>query len=147
MLPRKAVPVPDICVRNAWPGHSGIEIVVPRGDRIGPHGILAKAKRTLKSDPGRVPARDRRRFVLRLTEGVVSTSIVWRRAATRCARSRHRRKPKLLLLDEPFCSLDQRLRENLRRDVVLLQNALQITMVAVTHDSADADALANRIIR
>jgi ABC-type nitrate/sulfonate/bicarbonate transport system ATPase subunit len=56
-------------------------------------------------------------------------------------------KPKLLLLDEPFSSLDQRLRENLRRNVVLLQNGSQITMVAMTHDSADADALGNRIIR
>ena len=50
-------------------------------------------------------------------------------------------KPRLLLLDEPFSNLDERLRDELRHEVLMLQSTLQITMVAVTHDPADAEAV------
>ena len=54
--------------------------------------------------------------------------------------------PGLLLLDEPFSSLDPDLRLVLRRELARLQRELQLTMVYVTHDREDAATLADRIV-
>jgi len=55
-------------------------------------------------------------------------------------------RPRLLLLDEPFSSLDPDLRTALREDVGRLQHALQLTAICVTHDRDDAAALADRTV-
>jgi putative spermidine/putrescine transport system ATP-binding protein len=55
-------------------------------------------------------------------------------------------EPKILLLDEPFASLDQHLRERLREEVRDLQQRLGITMLFVTHGQDEALALADRIV-
>lgn len=53
--------------------------------------------------------------------------------------------PRLLLLDEPFSNLDSELREELRAEVARLQKRLGITTLFVTHDQAEAVAVADRI--
>ncbi|WP_418595507.1 ABC transporter ATP-binding protein [Ponticoccus sp. (in: a-proteobacteria)] len=55
-------------------------------------------------------------------------------------------KPKILLLDEPFASLDQHLRERLREELRDIQRRLGITTLFVTHGQDEALALADRII-
>jgi ABC-type sugar transport system ATPase subunit len=55
-------------------------------------------------------------------------------------------RPALLLMDEPFSSLDPELRGALRRDFLRLQQATHVTTVYVTHAREDAAALADRII-
>jgi ABC-type Fe3+/spermidine/putrescine transport system ATPase subunit len=54
--------------------------------------------------------------------------------------------PRLLLLDEPFSSLDPELRVALRSELVVLQRQLRITTISVTHDREDASVLADRIV-
>jgi ABC-type sugar transport system ATPase subunit len=54
--------------------------------------------------------------------------------------------PRLLLLDEPFSSLDVELRATLRQEFSDLQRQLGLTTIYVTHDVADATALATRAI-
>jgi iron(III) transport system ATP-binding protein len=54
-------------------------------------------------------------------------------------------QPLLLLLDEPFASLDARLRDDLRAELRLLFENLQQTTIFVTHDQRDAFALADQI--
>jgi len=54
-------------------------------------------------------------------------------------------KPEVLLLDEPFGALDAKIREELRRTIRQVQRELGITTVLVTHDQAEAFALADRI--
>lgn len=54
-------------------------------------------------------------------------------------------QPKVLLLDEPLNSLDPALREELRGVVRTLQSQAKITMIFVTHDQAEAMAIADRI--
>lgn len=54
-------------------------------------------------------------------------------------------KPKLLLLDEPFSSLDTELRERMRILIKNLINDLQCTIILVTHDTKDALAISNKI--
>jgi ABC-type Fe3+/spermidine/putrescine transport system ATPase subunit len=53
--------------------------------------------------------------------------------------------PKVLLLDEPFSSLDQRLREDMRQFVFELQKKLRITTILVTHDKEEALMLSDKI--
>ena len=55
-------------------------------------------------------------------------------------------EPKILLLDEPFASLDQHLRERLREEVRDIQQRLKITTLFVTHGQDEALALADRIV-
>ncbi len=53
--------------------------------------------------------------------------------------------PQLLLLDEPFSSLDAELREKLARDVRAILKASGTTALLVTHDQYEAFAMADRI--
>ena len=54
--------------------------------------------------------------------------------------------PQLLLLDEPFSSLDRDLRVMLRTELASLRRQLQLTAIYVTHDPEDAETLADRTI-
>ncbi len=56
------------------------------------------------------------------------------------------RRPKILLLDEPLAHLDEELAEQLRREIVRLQETLRVTMIHVTHDRAEATAIGRRIV-
>jgi ABC-type Fe3+/spermidine/putrescine transport system ATPase subunit len=56
-------------------------------------------------------------------------------------------QPRVLLLDEPLSNLDPDLRVALRVELAHLQRTLGITVVYVTHDREDADALANRTVQ
>ncbi len=55
-------------------------------------------------------------------------------------------KPKLLLLDEPFSSLDARLRHSLRDETRVVLKRHGTTAIFVTHDTADALTIADRIV-
>ena len=61
------------------------------------------------------------------------------------ARARARR-PRLLLLDEPFSALDPRRRTIVRREVRALHRAWGLTTLQVTHDFAEAGMLGDRAI-
>jgi iron(III) transport system ATP-binding protein len=54
--------------------------------------------------------------------------------------------PGLLLLDEPLSALDAQVRVKLRAEIADLQRKLGITTVMVTHDQAEALAMADRIV-
>jgi ABC-type sugar transport system ATPase subunit len=55
------------------------------------------------------------------------------------------RVPNVLLLDEPFASLDEQLRGRMRAEFAVLQSGYQVTTLMATNDSADVDALAGAI--
>src|SRR5262249_2666359 len=55
------------------------------------------------------------------------------------------RRAPLLLLDEPLGHLDAPLRVDLRRQLILLRRQFPATMIHVTHDSAEALAVADRL--
>lgn len=56
------------------------------------------------------------------------------------------RKPKVLLLDEPFSNLDASLRIQIRNDLSLILKKQEISCLFATHDIHDARHFAHRII-
>lgn len=54
-------------------------------------------------------------------------------------------QPRVLLLDEPLSHLDATLRDQLRDTIRDIQRQLNITMLLVTHDQAEAMSVADRI--
>ena len=55
-------------------------------------------------------------------------------------------EPKVLLLDEPLSNLDARLRLEMRTELQRVQKETGVTMIFVTHDQAEALAMADRIV-
>jgi sulfate transport system ATP-binding protein len=55
-------------------------------------------------------------------------------------------EPKVLLLDEPFGSLDARVRQDLRRWLRRLHDEIRVTSVFVTHDQEEALEVADRVV-
>lgn len=56
------------------------------------------------------------------------------------------RKPRILLLDEPFSQLDTHLRSELQHEILALKNRLGATVVHVTHDAQEAMMLAGLLV-
>ncbi len=56
------------------------------------------------------------------------------------------RNPKVFLMDEPLANLDARLRIRMRGEIRKLQLDLKATMIYVTHDQAEAMAIADKIV-
>jgi ABC-type Fe3+/spermidine/putrescine transport system ATPase subunit len=54
-------------------------------------------------------------------------------------------QPKVLLLDEPFGALDQKLRREMQIEMKSLQRSLGITFIFVTHDQEEALTMSDRI--
>jgi molybdate transport system ATP-binding protein len=57
------------------------------------------------------------------------------------------RRPKLLLLDEPFAALDAQSSQQLQQVLTELHQRWQTTTLLVSHHDTDVQALANRVIR
>ncbi|KUP91914.1 ABC transporter ATP-binding protein [Tritonibacter horizontis] len=55
------------------------------------------------------------------------------------------RRP-ICLMDEPLSNLDARLRDEMRREIRRLQQALGFTMVYVTHDQTEAITMADHVV-
>ena len=55
--------------------------------------------------------------------------------------------PQILLMDEPFASLDEDLKKDLRHETKKILNNNNITCILVTHDIEDANSMADRIIK
>lgn len=56
------------------------------------------------------------------------------------------RRPHVLLLDEPFSAVDRATREKLYSEIIALRAHLAMPVVLVTHDMAEAQMLADRIV-
>jgi len=56
------------------------------------------------------------------------------------------RNPRLLLLDEPFSSLDLEIRRKLRFELMQLNKRISLSMVHITHDLAEALLLGNDVL-
>jgi iron(III) transport system ATP-binding protein len=55
-------------------------------------------------------------------------------------------RPQVMLMDEPFSGLDQRLRETVRTETLALLRETRATCIFVTHDPAEAMEISDRIL-
>jgi iron(III) transport system ATP-binding protein len=55
-------------------------------------------------------------------------------------------RPQVLLLDEPLSNLDEALRRHVREHLRSLQQQLNLTVLYVTHDQAEAMAVSDRVV-
>jgi sulfate transport system ATP-binding protein len=55
-------------------------------------------------------------------------------------------EPKVLLLDEPFGALDAKVRQELRKQLRFLHDAIHVTSVFVTHDQEEALEVSDNIV-
>ncbi|MEM7547802.1 MAG: ABC transporter ATP-binding protein [Pseudomonadota bacterium] len=55
------------------------------------------------------------------------------------------KKPRVLLLDEPLSALDAKLRDQMRLELVKLQQSIGVSFIMVTHDQDEAMAVADRV--
>ncbi len=55
-------------------------------------------------------------------------------------------EPQILLLDEPFSSIDSILRRNLRKEILEIQHRYNITTIFVTHSQEEALSISDKIV-
>jgi iron(III) transport system ATP-binding protein len=88
------------------------------------------------------------------TLGLVGMRPMARHSATRLSGGQQQRvalaralvrRPALLLLDEPLSNLDARLRDQMRNELREMIHKVGVTALYVTHDQAEAFALAHRV--
>ena len=89
----------------------------------------------------RVDAEVRALHIEALMEREPSTLSVGEQQMVQIARALVR-VPTVLLLDEPFASLDDRLRRRMRAELAMLQSGYGVTTLMTTNDSADVETLA-----
>ena len=101
----------------------------------------------------RVAAAERRRRAIEMLELVQLESFAERRPTQLSGGQRQRvalaralaRKPRILLLDEPFGALDAKVRRELRGALRAIHDDLGLTSIFVTHDHEEAFTLADRV--
>ncbi|WP_315710582.1 ABC transporter ATP-binding protein [Brenneria uluponensis] len=54
-------------------------------------------------------------------------------------------EPRLVLMDEPLGALDKQLREHMQLEIKALHQALELTVVYVTHDQSEAMTMSDRV--
>ena len=101
----------------------------------------------------RVAAEDRRRRVSRALESVGLADVHARRPAELSGGQQQRvalarclvMEPAVMLFDEPLANLDVHLRASMEEEFLRIHQALGATVLYITHDQAEAMAMADRI--
>ncbi|WP_294685926.1 ATP-binding cassette domain-containing protein, partial [uncultured Finegoldia sp.] len=55
-------------------------------------------------------------------------------------------KPNLLLMDEPFSSIDEKFKNKFYEELIEIKKSLDIPIIMVTHNRLEAEILSNRVI-
>jgi thiamine transport system ATP-binding protein len=138
---------------STWPTHRRRVGMVFQDEQLFPHrNVAANIGFGLKM--AGMATRERSRRVAELLELVGLAGFEQRRVtdlsggeAKRVALARSLAPaPKVLLLDEPLTGLDRELHDRLAGEVATVLRTTGITAVWVTHDRAEAGAVADRII-
>jgi iron(III) transport system ATP-binding protein len=123
---------------------------VPQDAALFPHLSVAK---NIEFGLNKMPAAERNQRVAELLQLVDLVGFAERMPHELSGGQRHRvalaralaPKPQLILLDEPFSSLDAELRVRLREDVKNVITKTGTTAILVTHDQEEALSIASRV--
>ncbi len=135
------------------PAKRGVGMLFQNG-ALWPH-MSVKKTLTFVMKHGGVAASERRERVARLLELVELTGKERRKPATLSGGEAQRLalaralagNPRILLLDEPLGPLDAELRQGLLDRLDEVQKELELTVLHVTHDPAEARRVAGRTLR
>ncbi len=102
----------------------------------------------------RVPAAERRRRLERAADILGLGSLLGRKPAQLSGGQQQRvalaraivAESRLCLMDEPLSNLDAKLRAEMRHEIRDLQRRLDMTMIYVTHDQAEALSMADQVV-
>lgn len=127
-------------------------IIVFQDLRLFPHMTVEK-NITFPMELKRVPKEEQRANVKKLLEAVQLSGFEKRKMREMSGGQMQRvalaralaANPKVLLLDEPFSGLDEKLREEMGRLVKELHEQWKITTILVTHDIREALQMSDRI--
>ena len=138
----------DRDVTRSAPGERGVGMVFQSPALIGHLSVRRNVSfpldvRRLAADEirHRVDAEVRALHIEELMDREPSTLAMGEQQMVQIARALVR-VPTVLLLDEPFAALDDRLRRRMRAELALLQSGYGVTTLIATNDGADVEALA-----
>ena len=102
----------------------------------------------------KVPADDRARRLRETAELLGLTALLERRPSQLSGGQQQRvalgralvAGTRVCLMDEPLSNLDAQLRQDMRRELRELQRQLELTVVYVTHDQAEAMSMADQVV-
>lgn len=100
-----------------------------------------------------IKGKDRKKVIFDIADLVKITHLLYKRPHELSGGEQQRvalaralvKKPKLLLLDEPFSNLDPRLSADMREEIKKIQRQLKITTIMVTHNQIEAMEMSDRI--
>ena len=102
----------------------------------------------------RVPAKERQERLARAAD-ILGLGALMERKPSQLSGGQQQRvalgraivaESKVCLMDEPLSNLDAKLRNEMRREIRDLQQRLEMTMLYVTHDQAEAMSMADQVI-
>jgi ABC-type Fe3+/spermidine/putrescine transport system ATPase subunit len=127
-------------------------VIVFQDLRLFPHMTVEK-NIAFSMELQKVPKEERRKRTAELLEAVQLPGFEKRKIREMSGGQRQRvalaralaADPKILLLDEPFSSLDENLRDEIGKLVKKLHTEMGLTTIMVTHDKAEAMKFSDRI--
>jgi len=145
------IQIDDVSIVNMAPEKRGT-IVVFQDLRLFPH-MTVEQNIAFPMELKRVPKDMQNKKVAELLEAVQLPGFEKRKMREMSGGQKQRialaralaAEPKILLLDEPFSSLDENLRYEMARLVKKLHKQMGLTSVMVTHDKAEAMKVSDRI--
>ena len=143
--------IDDVCINAVQPRDRDIAMVF-QSYALFPHMTVFQ-NISFGLESRKVPKDIIRRKVEHAAELLEITELLQRSPKTLSGGERQRvalgraivREPKVFLLDEPLSNLDAKLRTQMRAEISALYKRLETTFIYVTHDQAEAMAMADRI--
>ena len=142
----------DADITDMDPGKRNVAMVFQNYAIYPTMSVLENIEFGLKNQ--KIPKEERSKRIREVVSSVGLTEYLDRKPSTLSGGQRQRialaramvKHPKVFLMDEPLSNLDAKLRTSMRTELIELHERLKATFVYVTHDQAEAMAMADQIV-